>query len=93
MPVFEPKLLLREFKEQKSVMIDTLIGEELVRVIYENPLGLEFGSYEIGQVLVDQKEALFTKTKFGVRLNKRIKGEEVRIILKAKKNESESRLF
>lgn len=93
MAVFEPKILLSEFDDQQEIKIETLVCGKKMTVVYENKSSLDYGKYEIGSVLVDGKKALFTKTKFGVKMNQRVKGKEVRIGLKEKKDKTESRLF
>lgn len=91
--VFEPKLLLSQFGESSNIIIDTLVGGKRKQVIYENPDKLDFGSYEVKDVFVDGKKQVFTKTKFGVKMNQAIKGEEVRIVLGANKEETERGLL
>jgi len=91
--VFEPKLVLSQFEKNNRIMIDTLVAGEKKRVIYENPDKLDFGSYQVKDVFVDGKKQVFTKTKFGVKMNQSLQGEEVRIVLGANKEETERGLL
>ncbi len=83
-PIFEPKLLLKQFENSDEIKISTLIGEKLVEVVYQNPLRLEYGEYEIGEILVDEKVVSFNKTPFGAKLKHKIEGNRVVITLNKK---------
>ena len=82
LPVFEPKLVLEQFGDELELKIETVIGEKKVTVVYQNPLRLPYGDYEIGDVLIDQEKVNFQKTRYGVKLNQKITGDCVVLILK-----------
>ncbi|TVP96830.1 MAG: cellobiose phosphorylase [Acholeplasmatales bacterium] len=84
LPVFEPKLLLAQFKEETTLAITTLINERRVTVVYDNPMRLNYGDYHIGNVVVDDEEQAFSRTRFGVKLLQKITGDRVVVVLKAK---------
>ncbi len=83
-PVFEPKLLLEQFENKEALMIETVIGEQLVEVAYKNPKHLNYGEYEIDSVKMDGDSIDFIKTPYGVKLKQSITGRRIEIILEEK---------
>ena len=84
LPVFEPKLILKQFGAETELSIDTMIADRQVRVTYKNPSRLTYGEYEIKAVCIDGDPVSFSKTDYGVKLHKKITGTAVDIVLDRK---------
>jgi len=91
-PVFEPKLLLEQFEDANALTIETIIGQDVVEVTYQNPLQLNYDEYSIQKVLVDGKDVTFTRTRHGVKLDEKIMGKRVDVVL-GNKDQNESELL
>jgi len=61
--VLQPKLLAEQFDEEGRAEISFTFAGRKFHVIYENPAGKEYGTYQIGAVTLDEKEqeAVLTK--------------------------------
>lgn len=61
--VLQPKLLAEQFDEEGRAEISFTFAERKFHVIYENPAGKEYGTYQIEAVTLDEKEqeAVLTK--------------------------------
>ncbi len=87
LPIFEPKLLLEQFDEKTELKIETVVGNEIVEVIYQNPLRLTYGEYEIDNVMIDEKNVDFSRTAFGIKLKNPLSGTQVIISFAALKKD------
>jgi cellobiose phosphorylase len=58
---FEPKLLNKQFNEEKMTSVHTLFAERSLDITYHNPRNLEFGGYTVQSIRIDNKEAEFSK--------------------------------
>jgi len=92
-PVFEPKLLRQQFDDLGQATITTLVNGQLMKVVYDNKDKLDYGSYEVGTVLVDGVKQVLSRTKFGVKLQQEITGKTIDISLVAKKENDERGLL
>ncbi len=52
----KPKLTKKDFIDHKA-SITTNVFNHTIKITYHNPKDLEYGSYKIGRILVDQKQA------------------------------------
>ena len=53
-----PQLVLEQFDNNGKASVHTLFADRHVRVTYQNSDGLEYGKYQIANVLVDEKEII-----------------------------------
>jgi cellobiose phosphorylase len=82
--ILEPKLLLDEFSKEGTAKISTLIQDNLVEIRYNNEEMLDFGQYEIDTVFIDGEKLEFERTQYGVRINKKLIGNNIEVNLKAR---------
>ncbi len=80
-PVFEPKLMSEQFGDATELGLRTIIGHGPVEVVYRNPKRLTYGEYKVAEVVVDGQTVSFTRTPDGVKLNEKITGDRVVILL------------
>ncbi len=80
--ILEPKLLLEQFEGSECIKLETIIGNKKVMVTYHNPAQLEFGDYIIDSVLVDGQQEAFERTTHGIKLNKKVNGSKIDVLLK-----------
>jgi cellobiose phosphorylase len=81
--VLEPKLMREEFDQNKA-FIKTMVQGRTIQFTYINPLGLEYGMYQIKSVTSNDKTIDFKRTKAGVILSDLPAGDTVIIELSQK---------
>jgi cellobiose phosphorylase len=75
--VLDPKLALDQFDAQSEAAAMTRFADRRIRVVYQNPERLEYGSYRIIKVSLDDQELPFDYPAERVRIpRQRIAGED-----------------
>lgn len=68
--VLAPKLLASQFGADGKTVVETLFAGKKLRVTYQNLQGLDYGQYNIGQVLVNGQEIASETVPGGVKIKR-----------------------
>lgn len=79
--VLQPKLLSTQFNKVDKASIKTIINNQLMEVIYNNPKRLPYGDYWIKEVKIDKKPVRFEPYKNGIIIKAPVKGKLIEVLL------------
>ncbi len=69
--VLEPKLLLSQFDKNGEAMVQCFFAERKISIKISNPLNLDYGSYKIDKVRINNKEIRWKNYRSGVLISRR----------------------
>jgi cellobiose phosphorylase len=66
----KPKLVAAQFDQNGNTCLKTMFANKIIELRYHNPQLLEYGSYQIDTILLNEKLVSFAHDKYGAILSR-----------------------